>query len=670
MLPRSVNVCVTLCLWITELSTHGTFASRTRQDDSFFTGSIYRARCASRCLSLHITRISAFFKHSQNNGSLVWCQNHKQCSKCLEPCKESWDLKENQCQDLCETLFPKKHYECLTSCEFLKSVEGVKQGDCPAPDKASGFAAACVESCEEDGECSAVKKCCTNGCGHTCQNPKNLYKGAPLKPRKELVFVEQLSGGLVIRWSSKFNISVEPVLYVVQRCWNYGIHPSEDDATEWETVAQTTEERVQLADIKASRWYQFRVAAVNVHGTRGFTAPSKHFRSSRDPAAPPSPAGLRVTNMTLGAEGTVSARLSWTLPEEPDIPVHHYKVLWSWTVPGKSLVPSKKKRRKTTNGAQSWVDLEGLLTNSSYTVELQAVTYWGQVRLKSSKASLHFSTTSQNNGSVKPVSKEVIMPVGSTLGKRPAGPLEVGTPFYQDGQLQVRVYWKNRGDPLVSRYHVQWMPEYCSHNETRGPEKSVTQENYINVPGLLFSCKYKVTVHMLKSKRRAKDESATFLTPSCATIRNKSHKHIPCPGEGAPVPKVLAKPENLTASFSIHEGNITGNFLWRVSRVLAHQRITGFQVTWAEVTTESRQNSLPNSIISQSQILPPDHNLLVVSNLRPATYYRLEVQVITSGGEGPASVKTFQTPSVLPVLQHRPRLRQHHPHQKLSAERH
>uniref|UniRef100_A0A8C8DQX9 WAP domain-containing protein n=1 Tax=Oryzias sinensis TaxID=183150 RepID=A0A8C8DQX9_9TELE len=52
-------------------------------------------------------------------------------------------------------------------CEFLKSVEGVKQGDCPAPEKASGFAAACVESCEEDGECSAVKKCCSNGCGHT-----------------------------------------------------------------------------------------------------------------------------------------------------------------------------------------------------------------------------------------------------------------------------------------------------------------------------------------------------------------------------------------------------------------------------------------------------------------------------------------------------------------------
>lgn len=50
--------------------------------------------------------------------------------------------------------------------------------------------------------------------------------------------------------------------------------------------------------------------------------------------------------------------------------------------------------------AQSWVDLEGLQANSSFTVELQAVTYWGQVRLKSSKASLHF-TTGQNEDSGK-----------------------------------------------------------------------------------------------------------------------------------------------------------------------------------------------------------------------------------------------------------------------------
>ncbi|KAJ8784354.1 hypothetical protein J1605_008359 [Eschrichtius robustus] len=315
-------------------------------------------------------------------------------------------------------LFPKKNYECLTSCEFLKYILSVKQGDCPAPEKASGFAAACVESCEADNECSGVKKCCSNGCGHTCQVPKTLYKGVPLKPRKELRFTELQSGQLEIKWSSKFNISIEPVIYVVQRRWNYGIHPSEDDATHWQTVAQTTDERVQLTDVRPSRWYQFRVAAVNVHGTRGFTAPSKHFRSSRvrleaiesfqaeepqlvseritscrDPSAPPAPANLRLANSTIHSDGSVAVTIVWDLPEEPDIPVHHYKVFWSWTVSGKSLVPTKKKRRKTTGGSQNSVTLEPLQPNCVYTVELQAVTYWGQTRLKSAKASLHFTST-------------------------------------------------------------------------------------------------------------------------------------------------------------------------------------------------------------------------------------------------------------------------------------
>ncbi|KAL4635723.1 anosmin-1-like isoform X2 [Arapaima gigas] len=666
---RSPCAALSLCLWITASWSAGDAAAR-RHDESFSTSSIYRARCASRCLSLHITRIPAFYTHFQGNGSLVWCQNHKQCSKCLEPCKGSWDLKENQCQDLCEPLFPKKHYECLTSCEFLKTVEALKQGDCPAPEKASGFAAACVESCEEDGECSTVKKCCSNGCGHTCQVPKNLYKGAPLKPRKELSFSELPSGQLEIRWSSKFNISVEPVLYVVERRWNYGIHPSEDDASEWQTVAQTAEERLQMADIRASRWYQFRVAAVNVHGTRGFTAPSKHFRSSRDPSAPPTPVNLKITNVTTSAEGAMTARLNWTLPEEPDIPVHHYKVFWSWAATGKS---TRKKRRKTASGAHSFADLEGLQANSSYSVELQAISYWGQVRLKSSKASLRFSTAQSND--TKPLSKGKkieLQSISVTPAKRPPSALEVGTPFYQDGQLQVRIYWKKTQDPSLRRYHVQWMPEFCSHNETAEPGKTVTQENYVNLPGLLFACKYKVTVLVIKSKGRSKAETTTFLTPPCSVVQGKSLKPVHCHGEGgAPLPKVLTRTENLTASFSIHEGNITGNFFWKVSRPLPHQLVTGFQVTWAEVTTENRQNSLPNSIISQSQILPPDHNLLVVSNLRPATYYKLEVQVLTSGGEGPATVKTFQTPAVVSFHPHRPKLRQHHlHHQRTLAEKH
>ncbi|KAK3569160.1 hypothetical protein QTP86_025433, partial [Hemibagrus guttatus] len=758
-----------------------------RQGESVLVESVSRARCASRCLSLHLTRISSLFKHSQGNGSLVWCQSHKQCSKCLEPCKASWDLRESECQDLCETVFPNKQSECVVSCEFFLSVESVKQGACPAPDRASGFAAACVESCESDVHCSAHKKCCSNGCGRTCQTPRNVYKdpsetdivapepsfvggrcsvrvlgggrrsalqlgggrrlalllgcgrhsalrlgcgcrsapplgcgrrvgpfglalaeedfvwlsevteeeedrtgrychthrlesviglrtttdrqtngfgGVPLKPRSELTFLELPSGHLEVRWSSKFNISVEPVVYVVQQRWNYGIHPSEDDATPWQDVAQVTEERVELEEIRATRWYQFHVAAVNIHGTRGFTAPSKHFRSSRDPSPPPRPSGLKVSNLTVDSGGSVTVRLEWTLPKEPDVPIHHYKISWSWSAAGKTTIPSKKKRRKTIDGVNSSVNLEGLSVNSSYTVELQAVALWCSARLKSPKTALQFSTARENQHTKLTGKLKQVFPAPS--GKS-ASSLEAGTPFYQDTQLQVRVYWKKRGDPTSSRFHIQWTPELCLHNQTKAPEKSVTHENFIHLSGLLFSCQYRVTVHTLRAKKHSELGTITFNTPSCPAIRGKSHKPIICPGEEVAV-KVSAKPENLTASFTGNGENITGHFFWRISRPQPHQPITGFQVTWADVTVVNRENSIPNSIVSQSQILPPDHNFLEVLNLRPVSSYRLEVQVITSVGEGPATMKVFHTPSV--SLAHKLKLHQHSGHQKHSSEKH
>lgn len=74
------------------------------------------------------------------------------------------------------------------------------------------------------------------------------------------------------------------------------------------------------------------------------------FSLISDPSAPPAPANLRLANSTVNSDGTVTVAIVWDLPEEPDIPVHHYKVFWSWTVSTKSLVPTKKKRRKTTDG--------------------------------------------------------------------------------------------------------------------------------------------------------------------------------------------------------------------------------------------------------------------------------------------------------------------------------
>ncbi|XP_024918566.1 anosmin-1a [Cynoglossus semilaevis] len=358
-------------------------------DDSSWLKSVSRARCASRCLSLHTVTVTLSVT-LQSDVSLGWCQNHKLCAKCLEPCNDSWEMKEGNCRDLCQEAFPKKQWECVTSCEFLQSVMVTKQGSCPAPQRASGFAAACVASCDNDQECSALKRCCFNGCGRTCQTPQDLFKGVPLKTRRRLGFEELSSGHLLVRWSSRFNISAEPVVYILQRRWNFGIQPSEDTATSWQEIAKTTQQDLRVSDIRPGRWYQVRVAAVNAQGTRGFTTPSRHIQSNREPSSPAAPTELRVANMSFGPGRTVSARLQWSMPADLHVPVHYYKVSWSWTAVGRPGSFSLTKRKRTVRGCQ--VELHSIQSNRSYTVEVRAVSYWGLNKLKGRGTILHFTT--------------------------------------------------------------------------------------------------------------------------------------------------------------------------------------------------------------------------------------------------------------------------------------
>ncbi|XP_061640956.1 anosmin-1-like isoform X2 [Phyllopteryx taeniolatus] len=553
------------------------------KDGASWSESFPRARCMSRCLSLHNAPTL------QNNGSLSWCHSHRVCAKCLEPCRDSWsNERKSNCKEFCEKLFPLNHWECVASCEFLQTLLEVKQGGCPPPNQASGFAAACVDSCDHDTECPAQKKCCSNDCGHTCQSPQDLYKGVPLKPRNELDFEEVPPGHLEVYWFSKFNISAEPVVYILQTRWNFGIQPSDDAAISWHVVSQTTEQRARLYDIRPGRWYQFRVAAVNTHGTRGFTTPSRHIQSSRDPRRPPAPTELRATNITFATGQAVWVQLQWHMLEDLDVPVHHYKVSWTWTAIGQPIAYSLTKRRKLVREMQ--VVLDGMRSGRTYSVEVQPVSYWKQSQLKGPRAIVHFST--HLNTSATPISSA-------------ADILHVGTPFYQNGQLQVHIYWQSSTDPSVEYYKIQWEPEYCEHKQNTLREKTSTKETFTSLQDLLFSW-------------------------------------IP--------QKVLIKPTNLTVSFKVRGGDLTAIFNWDVSAGLSQGHLTGYQVTLVEVTSTRR---LSNEDFSQSQILTADSNILAVSDLHPASVYRLEVRAITANGEGPAISRIFQTPGFQHVLKHR-----------------
>ncbi|XP_061594734.1 anosmin-1b isoform X2 [Cololabis saira] len=553
---------------------------------------ISSARCSSRCLSLHMTQLTAAFRHIQSDQVLVWCEKHRRCAQCLQPCKELWETKKVPSLKSCEQT------ECVTSRDFVASLRSSRQGDCPLPQRATGFAAACVESCSSDQHCPSARKCCFNGCGHTCQAPANLNKGVPLKPRREMSFTEDSEGHVKVAWVSKFNVSMEPVIYILQSRWNIGIHPSEDHASPWATVAMTLSEDVVLSDLRPQRWYQFRVAAINSHGSRGFTTPSKHYISNKDPSPPEPPVNIRVSNQTLDQEGsqpgpqsrerskgsgaTVAVLLRWEPPREGDLPVHNYRLTWmprhthsvhKHTLPAhvlhntKHMRPThvlreeqgtKESNNVLTQGVQSELWLQGLQPGTSYILSAQTVAYWGQKRLKSHRAQLVFTTItltgedfsnelpSSSSSSSLPSSPSLSssspsssdLPVSSSLPRleSPVNPatsenlrLEVAAPHYHDNQLQVKVFWKW---PYHTRqkHRGPYVLRWQPH--TCGTNVSLT-ETTTTVQGTHHTIKglqfaCKYRVAVATRADPGSEAVAWVTTPTCASMRVRGGKALPC----------------------------------------------------------------------------------------------------------------------------------------------
>ncbi|XP_069474729.1 anosmin-1-like isoform X2 [Ambystoma mexicanum] len=585
---------------------------------------------------------------AENDDILAWCDGNRRCSQCVQPCKEFWDPQRKPCLGKCEN-----HPECLTSCGFLRSLQALKQGDCPPPQKASGFAAACVQSCGADHECPGPRKCCSNDCGYTCQIPANIYRGVPLKPRKEISFAEQSNGSLAVSWKSKFNVSVEPVFYLLQRRWNSGIHPNEDESTQWQTVAMTAEDHARLEDTRPNRWYQFRVAAINVHGTRGFTTPSKHFYSSRDPLPPNSPRNLRSGNFTVSADGTISVAVSWDSPLNEDLEIHHYKISWSYWMPRKHVLLAKKDNWRLIDGMKPEIQLDGLHPNTEYLVQVQAISYWGQKRLKSPKSLLHVNAPLLNLNAhhLSPdveVSNELPAVTKTSLIRK----VEAASPYYHDGQLQVKIYWKKAEDihRESSTYLIKWKPVTCATNSTAEEERATVQGSHFIITGLLFACKYKVTVQPATVQEQAVEAVTFVTTPKCSSFKAKGSKRLPCMPEGRHLlsRKVMLRPEKLLAVFRSVNGSITGEFHWEVLQrdPSQEQPVISYQFRWEELSDVSLQGPAPDRVTSQTQTLSPAQLFVVIDSLKPSTLYHAEVQVLSTTGHGPATVKTFRTPAL------------------------
>ncbi|XP_028636054.1 anosmin-1 [Grammomys surdaster] len=271
MTPR-LHVCAAAAVWAW-LAAVGVASPGGRGPGAELSGgAVLGARCAARCLGLHVKSAEGRGQDGVVSDALLWCQNDRRCLQCLAPCRD-----------------PEER---------------------PQP------------------------------CNSFCEARSNL-----------------------------------------------GLDPIKDGTSAWETVAQTALPRALLPAPRPGRWFQFRVAA---HGSRGFTAPSRHFLSTRDPAAPPAPANLRVVRVVGHSDGSVSVEIAWAPDSEPDVPPHHFRVTWGGA-------GGKARRRMTLDATQHSVVLPQLRPGD-YAMQLQAVAFWGEKRLLGARAELQFSAAPAPDG--------------------------------------------------------------------------------------------------------------------------------------------------------------------------------------------------------------------------------------------------------------------------------
>ncbi|ESO11218.1 hypothetical protein HELRODRAFT_91617, partial [Helobdella robusta] len=170
---------------------------------------------------------------------------------------------------------------CRESCEFMRVVKGIKSGRCPPETLVSGEAATCVKACTNDANCSDIHKCCSNGCGWTCQQPTHIYDASTSSSSSSSLQSSSAASSIELKWNNVMNAnSLDLVLYLVESRFNVGQQFDEAQLTNWTQVAQTTGTSTTL-DAKAGHWYQYRVTAVNMYGSRGGSEPSQAFALSR-----------------------------------------------------------------------------------------------------------------------------------------------------------------------------------------------------------------------------------------------------------------------------------------------------------------------------------------------------------------------------------------------------
>ncbi|KAJ8980792.1 hypothetical protein NQ317_004794, partial [Molorchus minor] len=418
------------------------------------------------------------------------------------------------------------YFQCVKGC-LLKG--GNKPGTCPVNvSTLSPFAKVCLETCVVDTQCPGTKKCCRHDCGVTCQMPPDLISavGIPEVPKDVKVSEARRKRSIYIEWTP--GIASYPdegggtTLYLLEERHHAGRHFIESRLSEWTACSRTMKPSQFLRHfVKPGRWYQFRVAAVNDNGTRGFSEPSLPFSVSVSPKPPKAPQNVTVGPLLI-KNGTINAELRWS-PPSSDLPLQRYKVFWSRRLHGAKALDSVLVHQQVVPREQTHFLLHNLQPDSLYFLQVQALVQYGKDRLKGEKSGLVLNTTNYTN-----VSDYALLADGNN-NDRIEG-LQLQKLFWSHGDLRARIVWKLKRES--QRYTVTWWTGPCqgsSSGYNHFKLAATTKASHFDLYELQFNCRYRVSVREVSAEgmKSMHDTSVTFTTPKCNAFK-ASHRKIRC----------------------------------------------------------------------------------------------------------------------------------------------
>ncbi|XP_043289076.1 anosmin-1 [Venturia canescens] len=422
--------------------------------------------------------------------------------------------------------------QCMDSC---LTANYTKPGNCPEENSMSPFEAACIIACANDSQCPDLAKCCPNDCGVTCMRPTGFDDRNDIPSIPENIEIRREKSNLVIlSWKVKpsldSNRNESTVRYLVEERHSLGPRYLESRLSSWSVRHVSNKPHASLrAGLKSGHWYQFRVAAVNVNGSRGYSSPSAAFKTM-EPRNPREPRNLSLSGARVQADGKLRILLRWR-PPPSDVPIMFYKLFWSRLIHGPAN-DSILVNHRTVSKEKVCYEVKNLELGCQYFLQVQAVAVYGGRRLASRKASKVFNSTDYKNyadGEGR-----------SRKCERHNQGLRVRRLICQCGgeQIEARLVWPP--DPDATSYNVTWTEETCgslANNEesTKSNQRisgtRTTEKTRLDIKGLRRKCTYTLNVRSVSSpgRRRERDRNRLedrkigieFVTNDCEYRKTK-----------------------------------------------------------------------------------------------------------------------------------------------------